>query len=124
MQHGADHRDGEHALQVTVAVPVHHRHGVTGLDPGLGEDVGQARHALVEGGVAVADAVAVDDLAGLLVTAAGHQQALYQQGIDVGVVGGLDDAGLEHGAHLVRLEKLIVDPDFRPLLPCANQSKE
>ncbi|MNN23693.1 hypothetical protein D3C81_1370980 [compost metagenome] len=108
MQHGADHRDGEHALKVTVAVPIHHRHGVAGLDPGLGEDVGQACHALGEGGVAVADAVAVDDLAGLLIAAAGHQQALYQQGIDVGVVGGLDDAGLEHGAHLARLKELVV----------------
>ncbi|MCY1455148.1 hypothetical protein D9M71_722600 [compost metagenome] len=94
MQHGADHRDGEHALQVAMAVPVHHGDRVAGLHPGLGEHVGQARDTLVEGGVAVAHAVAVDDLAGLLEAAAGHQQALDQQWIDVGVVGGLDDAGL------------------------------
>jgi hypothetical protein len=48
VHHRADHRDGEHAFQVTVAVPVHHRHGVTGLHPGLGQHVGQARDALVE----------------------------------------------------------------------------
>ncbi|MCY1414409.1 hypothetical protein D9M71_298600 [compost metagenome] len=100
VQHRADHRYGEHAFQVAVAVPVHHRHGVTGLHARFAEHVGQARHPLVEGGVAVAHQVAVDDLAALLVAAAGQQQALDQQRILVGVLGGRDDAGLEHGAHL------------------------
>ena len=81
MQHRPDHRDGEHAFQVAMAVPVHHRHRVAGLHPGLAEYVGQARDALVEGGVAVAHLVAVDDFMTLFVTTAGKHQALDQQRI-------------------------------------------
>ncbi|MNN35183.1 hypothetical protein D3C81_1490270 [compost metagenome] len=80
-----------------MAVPVHHRHGVTGLYPGFGQHVGQARDALVELWVGQPQLVAVDDFAGLFIAAAGHQQALDQQGVGVGALGGLDDAGLQHG---------------------------
>jgi hypothetical protein len=64
VDHRADHRDGEHAFQVTVAVPVHHRHGVTRLDPGFGQHVGQARDPFDQGRIGVAQLVAVDDFAG------------------------------------------------------------
>ncbi len=97
VHNSADHRDGEHALQVAVAVPVHYRHGVTRLDPSLGQHIGQARNALVELWVRQAQLVAVDDFAGLFITAAGHQKAFDQQRVVVGALGGLDDAGLQHG---------------------------
>ncbi|SST09101.1 Uncharacterised protein [Acinetobacter baumannii] len=99
MQHRPDHRDGEHAFQVAMAVPVHHRHRVAGLHPGLAEYVGQARDALVEGGVAVAHLVAVDDFMTLFVTTAGKHQALDQQRILISAGGGRDETGLQHGAY-------------------------
>ena len=70
VQHRAEHGNGEHALQIAVAVPVHDSHGITGLDPRLAKHVGQARDTLVEGGVAVAQLVAIDDFAGFLVATA------------------------------------------------------
>src|SRR5690606_41931054 len=53
MQHRAEHGNGEHALEIAMAVPVHHRHGVAGLDPGFAEYIGQTRDTLVEGRIAV-----------------------------------------------------------------------
>ncbi|MNN41997.1 hypothetical protein D3C81_1561490 [compost metagenome] len=97
VHHRADHRDGEHAFQVAVAVPVHHRHGVTGLYPGFGQHIGQPGDALVELWISQPQLIAVDDLAGLFIAAARHQQALDQQRVGVGALGGLDDAGLQHG---------------------------
>ncbi|MNO68893.1 hypothetical protein D3C76_597370 [compost metagenome] len=97
VHHRADHRDGEHAFQVAMAVPVHHRHRVTGLDPGFGQDIGQASDTLVELWISQAQLIAINDLAGFLVTAAGHQQAFDQQRVGVGAFGGFDDAGLQHG---------------------------
>ncbi|MNG97505.1 hypothetical protein D3C79_566210 [compost metagenome] len=97
VHHRADHRDGEHAFQVAMAVPVHHRHRIAGLDPGFGQDVGQPRDSLVELWISQAQLIAIDDLAGLLIAAARHQQALDQQGVAVGALGGLEDAGLQHG---------------------------
>ncbi len=97
VQHRADHRDGEHALEVAMAVPVHHRDGIACPDAGGGEYVGEARNALIEGRVAVAQFVAIDNFAGLLVAAAGQQQALDQQGIGVRVLRRRDDTGLQHG---------------------------
>ena len=73
MQHRAEHRDGEHALQVTVAVPIHHRHRVTGLHTRCRQDIRQTRYPLVESGIAVAQQIAIDDFTSLLVAAAGKQ---------------------------------------------------
>ncbi|MNK90768.1 hypothetical protein D3C87_1108340 [compost metagenome] len=79
-----------------MAVPVHHRHGVTGLHTGRREHVGQPRHTLDQGRVAIADLVTVNDLAGFLVTGAGHQQPFDQQWILVGPIGRGNDASLQH----------------------------
>ena len=97
VQHGTDHRNGEHTLQVTVAVPVHHGHGVTGLDSRLGEHIGQTRHTLVEGRVAVTQLIAVDDFAGFLVANARQQQPLNQQRRIVSIISGSNQTGLQHG---------------------------
>ncbi|MNI52303.1 hypothetical protein D3C73_1070690 [compost metagenome] len=104
VHHRADHRDGKHAFQVSVAVPIHHRHGVTGLDPGFGQHVGQAGDTLIELWIGQPQLVAVDDLAGLFIAAAGHQQAFDQQRKAVGALGGLDDAGLQHGYPFLKSE--------------------
>jgi len=96
VDHRADHRDGEHAFQIAMAVPIHHRHRVTGLHSGLGQHIGQARDAFDQGGVGVTQFVTVDDFPGLLVTGAGHQQALDQQWVLVRTFGGRDNTGLQH----------------------------
>ncbi|MNL60881.1 hypothetical protein D3C87_1847340 [compost metagenome] len=88
VQHRADHRHGEEAFQVAVAVPIEQGHGVTGLDPGRRQRIGQAANTLVEGLVAVAQLVGVDDFPARLVAHAGQQQLLDQQGIGIGAVGG------------------------------------
>ncbi len=101
MHHGANHRNGEHAFQIAVAVPVHHRHGVTCLHAGCSQHVGQPRDTLIQGAVVVTQLVTVDDLAGALVAHAGQQQALDQQRVLVSVRRGLDDTGLQHEGHPV-----------------------
>ncbi|MNF55320.1 hypothetical protein D3C84_367770 [compost metagenome] len=100
VQHRTEHGDGEHAFEVAVAVPVHHRHGVAGLDPGRRQHIGQACNPLVEGCIAVAQRVAIDDFTGFLVAHAGQQQTLDQQRILMGVGRGRDDASWQHGEHL------------------------
>ncbi|MCY1421415.1 hypothetical protein D9M71_370720 [compost metagenome] len=124
VQHRADHRDGEHALQVTVAVPVHHRHGIAGLHARLAEHVGQPCDPLVERGVGVAHLVAVDDLAAFLVAAAGQQQALDQQRVLVGVLGGRNDAGLEHSGTPARHVVIVDGHDSRVTAPPDHPTKE
>ena len=101
VQHRSDHRDGEHTLQVAVAVPVHHRHGITGLDPGLSQYVGQSSNPLIEGGIAVAHLVAVNDFTTFLITDAGQQQALDQQRSLMSIRGGGNQTGLQHGGTLI-----------------------
>lgn len=96
MHHCTDHRDGEHALKIAVAVPVHHCHGVAGLHAGFAQHVGQLRDALAQLCIGQSHLVPVDDLTGLFVAAGRHQQALDQQGVGVGVVGGLEETGLQH----------------------------
>ncbi|MCY1246829.1 hypothetical protein D9M72_601020 [compost metagenome] len=88
MQHRADHRHGEEAFQVAVAVPIEQGHGVTGLDPGCGQRIGQAANTLVESLVAVAQLVGVDDFPARLVAHPGQQQLLDQQGVGIGAFGG------------------------------------
>ncbi|MNJ24856.1 hypothetical protein D3C77_192850 [compost metagenome] len=89
-----------------MAVPVHHRHGVTGLDPGLGQHVGQARNALIEGQVAEAQLIAIDDFAGFLVAAAGQQQALDQQWKLISALGRRNDTSLQHRSPFSRVHEL------------------
>ncbi len=128
VQHRTDHRDGEHALQVAVTVPVHHRHRVTGLHPGVGQYVGQARHTLVERGIGVTHLVAVDDLPALFITTAGQQQALDQQRVLIGVLSSGDDAGFQHGVRTLkagfRVESHQDETDSRALRRAIHQSKE
>ena len=114
VHHRADHRDGEHAFEVAMAVPVHHRHRIARLDPGRGQHVGQPRDPFVEGAVVVTQLVAVDDFPAALVAHAGQQQALDQQGILVGVRRGLDDTGLQHGGHPVLVGLVRCTLERRP----------
>ena len=76
VQHGAHHRHGEEALEIAVAVPVHHRDRGARLDAERGERRSEAADALGERCVRVADAVGVDDLLrGRLRDAAGEDLA-------------------------------------------------
>ncbi|MNE36551.1 hypothetical protein D3C80_1303640 [compost metagenome] len=86
VQHRAEHRHGEEALQRAVAVPVEQGHGVAGLDAGGAQRVGQALDALVEGAVVVAQLVGIDDFLVWLVAHPGQQQALDQQLVVVGTL--------------------------------------
>ncbi|MNV29165.1 hypothetical protein D3C71_1203830 [compost metagenome] len=61
-QHRADNRHGEVALQITVAVPVHHRHGIAVPDPQRGQQARQLADARVQCAVVEANGVGVDDL--------------------------------------------------------------
>ena len=75
MHDSAQHRDRKHALQIAMAIPVHHRNGIPGLDAGLGQGVGQTTDALVEGAVVVANQIAIDDFLRALITLPGQQQS-------------------------------------------------
>ena len=61
VQHGAHHRHGEEALEIAVAVPVHHRDRRARLDAQRREGRGEAADTRGERFVRVADAVGVDD---------------------------------------------------------------
>ncbi len=90
----ANHRDGEHAFQVAVAVPVHNRHGIASLHARRCQYVGEAAYAFVEGRVGVADRITVDDFARLFITTARQQQALDQQRALIRAIGGRKNASL------------------------------
>ncbi len=122
MHHGANHRNGEHAFQIAVAVPVHHRHSIARLDASCGQHVGQPRDTLIQGAVVVTQLVTVDDLAGALVAHAGQQQALDQQGILIGVRRGLDDTGLQHEGHPVLVG--VVSSTLERPPPCKISPKD
>lgn len=96
VDHRADHRDGEHAFRVAMAVPVHYRHGIPGLHAGLCQHIGQPRNPLDQGRIAVAQLIAVDDFASFFVTGAGHQQPFNQQRILVSALGWRNNASLQH----------------------------
>ncbi|MNP06707.1 hypothetical protein D3C76_987030 [compost metagenome] len=96
VDHRTDHRNGKHAFQVAVAVPIHYRHGIPGLDPGSRQHIGQACDPFDQGRIAIAQLVAVNDLAGFLITRAGHQQPFDQQRILVSAFGWGDNASLQH----------------------------
>ncbi|BBP66967.1 hypothetical protein PHLH5_45080 [Pseudomonas sp. Cab53] len=124
VDHGPDHRDGEHALQVAMAVPVHHRHGIARLDPGLGQDIGQARDPFDQRRVAVAQLVTVDDLAGFLITGTGHQQSFDQQRILISAFGWGNNASLQHGSPFSDCTVLAGGKHSRGLIHRPNQPKE
>ncbi len=67
----ANHRDGKHAFQITVTVPVHDRHRVTGLYTRSRQHIGQTADALFKGRVAVADGITVNNLTRLFIATAG-----------------------------------------------------
>ena len=83
LQRGAHAGDGEEALEVAVAVELHHRHDVAGLDPQAGEPVGEPADAAAEIAIAVTEPVAIDDF---LVRRGGQrrqQQLLDEQRVAV-----------------------------------------
>ncbi|MNE89798.1 hypothetical protein D3C80_1872490 [compost metagenome] len=84
MQHRADHRHGEEALQVAVAVPIEQCDSIARLDAGCDQRIGQAADALVERAVVVAQFVGVDDLLLGRVARTREQQAFDQQRVVVG----------------------------------------
>ncbi|MNI52513.1 hypothetical protein D3C73_1073040 [compost metagenome] len=102
VQHRPDHRHGEETLQVAVTVPIEHGYGVPGLDSGGSQRIGQATDTLVQGLIAVAQLVGIDDLPPRLVAHAGQQQLLDQQRIGVGAVGGRYYFCRHHGGSSVQ----------------------
>ncbi|KAG1084500.1 hypothetical protein G6F40_014475 [Rhizopus arrhizus] len=82
-QHRADHRHGEVGLQVAVAVPVHHRHGIAVPDPERGQQPGQPADARLQRPVVEADRIAIDDLLAWV-----HRQWRVQQLLDQQRTGG------------------------------------
>ncbi|MNV18576.1 hypothetical protein D3C71_1094070 [compost metagenome] len=87
-QHRSDHRHGKIALQVAVAVPVHHRHGIAALYPERGQQPGQLADARLQGAVIEADVVAVDDFLLWTHCQRCQQQLLDQQGVGMRLGGG------------------------------------
>ncbi len=81
-----------------MAVPVHNRHGIARLHPGLCQHIGKPSNALAEGAVVETQLIAIDDFAGALVALPRQQQALDQQGVLVGIRGGFDHSCLQHKA--------------------------
>ena len=124
VDHRADHRDGEHAFQITMAVPVHHRHGIAGLDAGRRQHVGQPCDPFDQGRIAVAQLVAVNDLAGFLITSAGHQQPFDQQRILVSAFGWGDNASLQHKSPFSDCTVVAESKHFSALGRQPNQPKE
>ena len=108
VQHGAHHRHGEVALEVAVAVPVHHRDGVAGRDAERWQARRPAaRSRCAERAVVVAHQVAVDDLLVGRVAQRRQQQLLDQQRIAIGGrsrLGDLADAASQHVLPLRSLE--------------------
>ena len=79
VQGRAHHGHGKEAFEIAVAVEIHDRDGVAGLNPELGQAAGQSADSLAEDAIAVARVRAIDDL---LLGGAGErrlQQVLDQQ---------------------------------------------
>ena len=104
VQHRAHHRDGEEALEIAMAVPVHHRDRRARLDAQRAQRRCETAHALVERLVRVAARFAVDDLLrGCQRNAAGEHAADRQRR----VVRRLR-AGNRGCSHEVLLERFVV----------------
>ncbi|MNB75417.1 hypothetical protein D3C75_220610 [compost metagenome] len=87
-QHRSDHRHGEIAFQIAVAVPIHHCHGIAALYPQRGQQPGQLSDARLQGAVVEAHLVAVDDFLLWTHCQRRQQQLLDQQGKGVGLGSG------------------------------------
>jgi hypothetical protein len=81
MQDGPHHGHREKALQVAVAVPVHHRHRVPLLYAQRLQRVGQALHPPVQFDIGVRHLVPVNDLPVREIGQRGRQDVFDQQGI-------------------------------------------
>ncbi|MBS1144435.1 MAG: hypothetical protein H6R14_1841 [Proteobacteria bacterium] len=91
LQDRPHHRHGEEAFEVAMAVPVHHRHGLPGLDAQPGQAVGQPADALVERAVVVAQPALVRDFLFRRDGQRRQQQLLDEQRILIGRRRGLDE---------------------------------
>ena len=80
----AHHRHAEIAFQITVAVPVHHRHSAAGAHAQAFKRIGQLRDAAVEVAVGVAHLAAVGDLLIAMQAHRVEQQLLDEQRKGVG----------------------------------------
>ncbi|MNN33516.1 hypothetical protein D3C81_1472780 [compost metagenome] len=123
VQYRADHRHGKETLQVAVAVPVEQGHGVPGLDAGGGQGVGQAADPLIEGLVAVAQFVGVDDFPPWLVAHPGQQQLLDQQRIGIGAGGRWNDFCRDHaGVPCPFNQNCAAGSSYRQALPALTEA--
>ena len=84
VQHRTHHGDRKKALQVAVAVPVHHCHGVPLFYAQRFQGIGQALYPLVQFDVGVGHLVPVDDLPVREIGQRGAQDVFDQQGKTIG----------------------------------------
>ncbi len=84
VQDGADHGNGEEALQVAVAVPVHHGHRITRLDSDFSKSRGEPADPLLELPVGEAQRPAIDDFLVGIVYHGPEHEILDQEGVAVG----------------------------------------
>ena len=98
LQDGTHHRHGEEAFEVTMAVPIHHRHRLAGFDTEAGQHVGQPADTLVQRTVGVAQLALVGDLLRRRDGQRGEQQLLDEQRIAVGGRRRLDELDWHGGS--------------------------
>ncbi|MNG99027.1 hypothetical protein D3C79_581870 [compost metagenome] len=80
VQHRSQHRDSEKTLQITMAVPVQHRHRIPCLDAQFDQRMGQLMNTAIERRVVVATDVSIDDRIASRCAHTGLKQACNQQG--------------------------------------------
>jgi hypothetical protein len=102
LEHRPHHGHGEVALEVPVAVPVHHGHGVPRLDAQQRERTGELADPLVQRPVVVALQVAVDDLLVRRRGQRGMEQVFDEQRIGVGRGRALDEVRDQAGVEIRR----------------------
>ena len=124
VQGGAHHGHGKEAFEIAVAVEVHDRHGVAGLNAELGQAAGQSANSLAEDAIAVARLRPIDDL---LLGRAGErrlQQVLDQQCTGMGRSAPLDQVR-DHKASRVFTRANVrfhVAAEERPMQPRSSLS--
>ena len=84
MQHRTQHRHREKAFQIAVAVPIHHRDGIAGLDAQPSQPAGQPTHPLAQIAVGLPLEITVDDLLIGELANGGAEQILDQERAIVG----------------------------------------